>query len=634
MYVWADFYRSRGLSAIPLAQGKTPGVKWKEYQSRIASRRELSSWFQGQSRFWGLALVCGAVSDNLVRIDFDDPTDYEDLKSRIPSGLPAFQSQRQGGGYGVLFKSTENIPTLPQRSFQDRPKAEVRGEGSITVVPPTPGYKWLTKPSEELPAISGYALLYDLFGFDMTSRRNLADSVGQSAHDELHRLLTETEEGERNGNIVRIASMLRARGLDHDSARIVVETAFEQHWSQDSMDVDEVRETFDRAWERYEHEGVRITGTQKIGNRTLEAEAPEDAPKLKRYKPSMPDKTKKDNAFLIEGLMQAGTAAFAVMAAFAGAGKTTVCHEIAIQANRGDPVWGVYNVPKPLRIVYIDEEDREEQIRDTVMALQQIYGEVDPDTFDTLAMDGGHFAINKPWTLSILTAELERLKPDLVFLDGWQWFVGGDPNEKTLTNEAIAWLKATRIRLKFGLWVIHHTRKIGAPMFRPANPIELASGAQELMNSAPTKLIYEQLTKVVDFSVLQGTTGKFQWNPIRVVLDYDRETNSHRFVTQEDAAEMFDPDVYGSLWDYTPEKNRFRRMLSTIMNRLGLNRKDIADMLGVDKAQVTRWYAGKRTPSADNEARLADLYEKAKKQPLKARQMPKPRSLMGAAKND
>ena len=136
----ADAYLTQGLSVIPLREGKLPGIRWKEHQGRLATRQELSSWFVGEKRFWGIALVCGAVSGNLARIDFDDPDDWASILAKRPDlakTFPVFQSQRAGGGYGLLFRSREPIPTLPQKSFDGYPQTEVRGEGSITVVPPT-----------------------------------------------------------------------------------------------------------------------------------------------------------------------------------------------------------------------------------------------------------------------------------------------------------------------------------------------------------------------------------------------------------------------------------------------------------------------------------------------------------------
>jgi hypothetical protein len=69
-------YTQMGLSVVPVEHGtKRPLGEWKEYQSRIATIKELDSWFLDKDM--GLGIVCGKVSGNLVCLDFDSPGAYE-----------------------------------------------------------------------------------------------------------------------------------------------------------------------------------------------------------------------------------------------------------------------------------------------------------------------------------------------------------------------------------------------------------------------------------------------------------------------------------------------------------------------------------------------------------------------------
>jgi putative DNA primase/helicase len=63
--------RDAGLSIIPVRTdgSKAPALPWKAYQSRLPTEAELREWFGHPG--YGLAIVCGAISDNLEIIDFD-----------------------------------------------------------------------------------------------------------------------------------------------------------------------------------------------------------------------------------------------------------------------------------------------------------------------------------------------------------------------------------------------------------------------------------------------------------------------------------------------------------------------------------------------------------------------------------
>lgn len=95
----------------------------------------MKQWFEPGPQ--GIGIICGKVANNLFRIDIDNPDDLERLKDRLPKGAPIFKSQRPGGGYGVLLRSTTPIPKLPEGTFKHFPRLGINGEGSYTVVPRT-----------------------------------------------------------------------------------------------------------------------------------------------------------------------------------------------------------------------------------------------------------------------------------------------------------------------------------------------------------------------------------------------------------------------------------------------------------------------------------------------------------------
>jgi Bifunctional DNA primase/polymerase, N-terminal len=76
-----------GLCVVPTRrEGKAPVAEWKEFQTDRPSPRQLNRWY-GYGRT-GIGIVCGAVSDRLEALDFDDEAVYIDYVARArASGL-------------------------------------------------------------------------------------------------------------------------------------------------------------------------------------------------------------------------------------------------------------------------------------------------------------------------------------------------------------------------------------------------------------------------------------------------------------------------------------------------------------------------------------------------------------------
>lgn len=619
LFKWADYYRSIGCSVIPLREGKLPAVAWKEFQSRRADRVELMKWFVDSG--WGMAIVCGGVSENLIRLDFDDPKDYEELKGQLPPEVPVFRSQRQGGGYGVLMRSPEPVPTLPQKTFKNRPKLEVRGEGSITVVPPTQGYKWLKL--EQIPQLHVHRWLKDVLDFDLLNRDRLARSVETSATDELSSLLKETTEGERSNNLVRIAGMLRARGIDLETALEVMQHNFEKHWPQDGMDWEEAKGIFEGGFKRYAHEGVRVTGQRRQYATSDEDEEGEEVQAFRLDEIRAP--TESDS--LIEKLVLAGEEGNTVIAAPAKMGKTSLVLDASITATRGLPAWGLLAVRGPMRIAYIDQERKFLQIRENQLLMSSVIGEPDYSRFLLLAQKTGQFQVDHGRIMGQLYARLEEFCPDLVVLDGWGWFVGHRASDPEYVRPAMTWLKSLRQSLGCATIVIHHFKKTQYASGRETievDSLDRIEGLKRLVDQAQTALVYTPITGYDTFNLLTGRTNKPAWDPPKTVIDYDHTTLTHRAIAAEEGMELFDPETYRDLWGReSSESRRVKGMMNVIRNRNGCSQTELASMLGVDKSQVSRWYSGRQNPGQAAMERLGELYRKAKERPLKAARMPK-----------
>ena len=82
----AQEYLTSGLSLFPIRSDgtKQPAVKWKPFQTQLPTERDLFYWYEmRQSEKLGIAIVCGAISQNLEVVDFDNAKIFEEWKLAI-----------------------------------------------------------------------------------------------------------------------------------------------------------------------------------------------------------------------------------------------------------------------------------------------------------------------------------------------------------------------------------------------------------------------------------------------------------------------------------------------------------------------------------------------------------------------
>jgi hypothetical protein len=173
----AKRYTEASLSVIPVTQEKTPAVEtWSAYQQKIADESTLKQWFSKTAN--QLAIVCGAVSQNLEIIDFDEQynldskTLFESWKETVeflsPGLVDRLVCQRtQHNGFHVVYrgesvgrnvKLAQRESTELERTKEPKNKsktlAETRGEGGYFLVFPSNDYSMISGNLLEIPKIS------------------------------------------------------------------------------------------------------------------------------------------------------------------------------------------------------------------------------------------------------------------------------------------------------------------------------------------------------------------------------------------------------------------------------------------------------------------------------------------------
>lgn len=140
-------YLRAGLSIIPIKRDGSKGalVEWKQYEERIATEDELSTWVRWGVEGWGM--VCGKVSGNVEVLDFDEPGFFTEWREQIDDTLYnrlVIQNTPSGGRH-VIFRApmVEHNQRLARTINRETGKVstaiETRGEGGQILVEPTTG---------------------------------------------------------------------------------------------------------------------------------------------------------------------------------------------------------------------------------------------------------------------------------------------------------------------------------------------------------------------------------------------------------------------------------------------------------------------------------------------------------------
>ena len=125
-------YLRMGLSIIPLQpRDKRPAISsWAEFQERKPTENEVRTWFKDESL--NVGIVCGAVSGDLVVIDFDSSETLPFVLSDVNKISDETLVVRTGKGFHFYYRRpgvhTSKLSNL---------KIDIKAEGGYVVAPPS-----------------------------------------------------------------------------------------------------------------------------------------------------------------------------------------------------------------------------------------------------------------------------------------------------------------------------------------------------------------------------------------------------------------------------------------------------------------------------------------------------------------
>lgn len=129
---------------------KKPAVKsWKEFQSRLPSDSEISSWAHHVKRGCAWAMVTGAISGTFV-LDFDGPEGLELFNSKFADALPPSARTPRGGRHAFFAFDKRCIGLgIGTKALGC---VDWRGNGGFIVAPGSEnGREWLVAPVDGQP---------------------------------------------------------------------------------------------------------------------------------------------------------------------------------------------------------------------------------------------------------------------------------------------------------------------------------------------------------------------------------------------------------------------------------------------------------------------------------------------------
>ncbi len=123
-----------GLCIIPL-RGKHPGLaEWKQYQKTRPSEEKIKEW-QSKNLLTNIGVVCGAVSDNLIVLDFDGPGGYPAFAATFPHLAETFTVATGGGVGRHAYLRVDKLPPTTKAMQTPIGNLELRSEGTYVVAP-------------------------------------------------------------------------------------------------------------------------------------------------------------------------------------------------------------------------------------------------------------------------------------------------------------------------------------------------------------------------------------------------------------------------------------------------------------------------------------------------------------------
>lgn len=201
----ATEYSELGWCTLPVPHGeKSPRFKWGAYQNQMPTSDDLNRWFAKDD--CGIAVVCGAVSENLAVLDFDEPGSYEFWQSENSDLASQLPTDKRGDRYHVFARLHEPVRSQDLFIPGFGRAGELLCEGKLAVLPPTvhasgESRTWQIPPLGHIPKAS-----LEELGIVTVQQKP------ETTSEPLRLIDKPIPEGQRHKTLLKLSGKLRAQG--------------------------------------------------------------------------------------------------------------------------------------------------------------------------------------------------------------------------------------------------------------------------------------------------------------------------------------------------------------------------------------------------------------------------------------
>lgn len=502
VYAEANRLAKLGISVIPIAAGtKEPpvGFKWGRYATEIADASERYTWFIDQGH--QLAVVPGTISGNLIPLDYDSPTGFESHAAQYPA-LRTYPRIRTGSGKTHVWVRSKTPTRKYVCTTPDGGKLEVRAGTHYTLCPPSlhpsgDHYRWEVEPWGGVPIIDLESIgLKVVTASEEQQREPISEGAPLTDAEKTHvlqLLAPHYVPYARHEVCLALAGWLAGHGVPELDAQTLVRTLALNHGDEDRVReyLRGVRDTYRKA-----REGIAVAGWARLNDRddaliskttaaqldlllryrnpifSFEPERKSGLPWLISVNDLLAEPDEPD-VWLAEGIWRAATLGMIV-----GPPKTYksfFAQELAVALATATPVFGVYSVPEPVTVIYVQEESARRYLRrrfGAILTGRQMH----PGTLDNrlLTITNERFRLDDPSHLERLISEgVTPYGPKLILFDPLREMHWQDENKAESMMPILQALKNIRDTYNVGIGVIHHNNK--NPLY--TNPGESVRGS-------------------------------------------------------------------------------------------------------------------------------------------------------------
>lgn len=491
----AEAFAALGVSVIPIApKTKEPplGFPWGTFTKRMADSSERYHWF-GENG-WQLGVVCGPISGNLVIIDFDrkqfDDGGYAKHAEQFPK-IKRLPRVRTGSGkVHVYCRSDRPIVKYDVGVAPDR--IEVRSGNHYCVAPssihPDTGkaYVWERLPKHGIPKIN----LEDI-GFETREKRHEerdepgieGEPLDDAERDRIVEFMRPFwVEGQRHNLTLALAGYLAGQCVPERDVDEIISELSHNESDHERRDVRiAVRDTY-RKWKQ----GIAVAGWSKltdrnaplisssaaaqlelmlkgrIGTFTFVEAGEQDTENTYPYIIDVADllnEPDEPEQWLVENVWRDATVGLIV-----GPPKTYksfFAQELSVAIATGTPMFGMFDVPEPQCVVYIQEESARRFVRRRYAGILRGHG-IHPEALrgQLYTITNQHFRLDDPVHVQRLIEEaIEAYEPALIILDPLREVHWQDENKAESMMPMLRTLKDLRDVYGISIAIVHHNNK-------------------------------------------------------------------------------------------------------------------------------------------------------------------------------